>query len=425
MIKNKEYTKPWKWVPTLYYAEGLPYSVVMFTSVVMYGLLGIPNSTIAFYTSLLSLPWVLKPLWSPFVDIYRTKRWWIISMQFIIAALLFCVAGVIKTEYFFAVSMGLLMLIACASATHDISADGFYMIALKQKDQSLFVGIRSTFYRAAMITGQGLIIILAGFLARKYFDGDMHSAWAVSFLAVAILFLLIVSYHTFILPEPKADKPVRRGKSPWGEFLETFVTFFKKQGIIPAVSFILLFRLGEAQLVKIAPLFLLASRDTGGLGVTPEFQGLIYGTVGVIALLVGGIAGGVVISRGGLKKWIVPMFFFLNVPNLLYVYMSYFQPENPYIIGSCVALEQLGYGFGFTSYMLFLIMFCDGENKTAHYAIATGIMALGMMIPGSVSGFIQESWGYFMFFVWVLICAVPGFFIIRNLNISADYGVKT
>ncbi|MCC8089415.1 MAG: MFS transporter [Rikenellaceae bacterium] len=424
MTGKREDRNPWAWIPSLYFAEGLPYSIIMFASVAMFKLLDVPIEDIALFTSLLGLPWVIKPLWSPFVDIFRKKRWWIISMQLIIAIALIAVSFAVKSDGFFIHCLIVMMVMAFASATHDISADGFYMIALREKQQALFVGIRSTFYRISMITGQGLIVILAGYLGRRYFGDDKAGAWSVAIMAAGILFFVIALYHNFILPRPCGDKPVSRGRSPWGEFAVTFAEFFSKPGIISAVAFMLLFRLGEAQLVKIATPFLLDDRLNGGLGISEESYGLIYGTIGVIALLAGGILGGIAISKGGLRKWILPMFLALNLPNIVYIYMAFCQPENIYLIGSCVVIEQLGYGFGFTSYMLFLIMFCDGNNKTAHYAIATGIMALGMMLPGMASGFVKVYLGYTWFFVWVLVCAIPGFFIIRHVRIPDDFGIK-
>ncbi len=604
---NKK-SSPWAWVPSLYFAEGIPYVIVMTVSVILYKRMGISNTDIALYTGWLYLPWVIKPFWSPFVDLVKTKRWWIVGMQLLIGAALACVALTIPAPDFFRYTLAFLWLIAFSSATHDIAADGFYMLGLDSGQQSFFVGIRSTFYRIAMITGQGLLIILAGqleastglepmritvnattdkeavyypspsgqttanraqtfvvntsalnipiknidknitdslasyakasneaigvipkevktavepswwsvhvsdplgaFLKEKFGrvqpnyskqkgnigiitvrllqkppageeivlntdqtkgdngiklitgerltftdknwnkealllfqidpnitasacaeftgrSGNIPFAWQITIGIIAILFLALCVYHYFRLPKPDSDKAVRHeDKNFWNEFFRTFGSFFSKKYILPALGFILLFRLGEAQLVKMASPFLLDSRDLGGLGISTSEVGLVYGTFGVLALVFGGILGGILISRKGLKAWILPMTLAINIPHLSYVYLSYAMPENMAVIALCVAIEQFGYGFGFTAYTLFLIYFAEGENKTAHYAICTGFMALGMMIPGMVSGWIQSIVGYEHFFVWILICALPTFLLLKFLPIDPDFGKK-
>jgi len=600
----------WSWIPTLYFAEGLPYVVVMTVSVIMYKRLGISNTDIALYTSWLYLPWVIKPFWSPVVDLLKTKRWWIIIMQLLIGAGLGGVALTIPIPDFFKFTLIFLWLLAFSSATHDIAADGFYMLGLDEHKQAYFVGIRSTFYRLAMITGQGLLIILAGSIESKTglapvnfevstqnqqtewqipkqedisqnknsdlhfiltnkkiqlglnklsgekateikkwthesniannfikeetkvekkpswwsrnvseplkkslrssfgedkkdintnktqgnlavigislssapqaeeiivinFDrkkgdkdlsiiagqrltftkgnwnrrawiivqadaklnritkasfqglsGDIPLAWSISFFVLAGLFLIFFIYHRFILPKPAADRAVAEGKNIIKEFLQTFISFFKKDKVGVAIAFFLVFRLGESQLVKLASPFLLDARDLGGLGLTTGDVGLIYGTIGIIFLTVGGILGGWLASRKGLKYWIWWMTIAINLPNLTYVYLSYFTPESMWLIASSVALEQFGYGFGFTAFMLYMIYFAEGKSKTAHFAICTGIMALGMMIPGMLSGWLQEIIGYKSFFIWVMICTIPGFLIIKFLKIEPGFGIK-
>lgn len=613
-MKEKTSRSPWSWVPTLYYAQGIPYVVVMTVSVIMYKRLGISNADIALYTSWLYLPWVIKPFWSPLVDLFKTKRWWIVSMQLIVGAGLAGVAFTLPLSLFFQYSLAFLWLLAFSSATHDIAADGFYMLGLKEGQQSYFIGIRSTFYRFAMITGQGLLIILAGFfevftgedpvkinvvtqpnnmvapvsekleqaqnfsphntftiskdtlrmstanipkdqadsiiewvrdqntesgftLLQKQVDpkkpswwstyvsdplkawiknllnitdaidtsqnemqgnvgivgvqysgefddeqeivlntalesgnnsirlvegerlifsqsnknqtafllvqldpkldksvsagfegrsGNIPLAWTLTFVILAGLFALFFIYHKIMLPRPEGDKPaLSKGKSPLAEFGETFVSFFRKNNIGPALSFLLLFRLGEAQIVKMASPFMLDSREVGGLALTTGDVGLIYGTIGIIALTLGGILGGLLASRNGLKFWIFPMALAMNVPNLVFVYLSYTMPQSMWIISASVAFEQFGYGFGFTAYMLYMIYFAEGKHKTAHFAICTGLMALGMMLPGMISGWIQEIIGYNYFFVWVVLCTIPGFIIIRFLRIDKQFGIKT
>ncbi len=603
---------PWAWIPTLYFAEGLPYVVVMTVSVIMYKRLGISNTDIALYTSWLYLPWVIKPFWSPLVDLIKTKRWWIIFMQLFIGAGLAGIAFTIPAPNFLQYTLAFFWLMAFSSATHDIAADGFYMLGLDEHKQAFFVGIRSTFYRLAMITGQGLLIILAGALESKTgleplrfetssstsqevmewnrntqtFDeepgvqrflvddekinisiqniagenavelkswaknqnelhhfieieqpgiattpswwaqtvsgplktwlkeewgkddsndqsddklvgnialigihlsappedgenvvlnlgrksgdknfklihgerltfndqnwnrnawvliqidpkltvlssasfeglsGNIPFAWSITFYVLTGMFVLFFLYHRFMLPRPVTDVPVAEGRNIVREFGNTFVSFFKKENVGVALAFFLLFRLGESQLVKLASPFLLDSREQDGLGLTTSDVGRIYGVIGVIFLVIGGILGGYLASRKGLKYWIWWMTLAINLPNLVYVFLSYATPSNFIIIASSVAIEQFGYGFGFTAFMLFMIYFVEGKNKTAHFAICTGFMALGMMIPGMLSGWLQEIIGYQNFFIWVMLCTIPGFLVIRFLKIDAMFGIK-
>ena len=612
MEKTKS-RSPWSWVPTLYYAQGIPYVIVMTVSVIMYKRLGVSNADIALYTSWLYLPWVIKPLWSPIVDLFKTKRWWIVTMQLLVGAGLAGVAFTLPLPSFFQYSLAFLWLLAFSSATHDIAADGFYMLGLKEGDQSYFIGIRSTFYRAAMLTGQGLLVIIAGFfevftgqepvrftvvadpqateirqevtppdklptdemtfvlsneeiqlsleqitnaeadslrnlvvennLAKNFMEpeedlalqraswwsrtvanplsewlrdrlglvepvdvdvgalrgnmaligitlsespdpdrevvlntgfrrgdgsirliegerlvftsenwdqtalmlvqldpqldreavahfegrsGNIPLAWTITFLILAAFFLAIFVYHRFILPRPAADVSAAKAdnKGLFYEFFQTFGSFFRKNNIGPALAFLLLFRLGEAQIVKMASPFLLDARELGGLGLTTGDVGLVYGTIGILALTAGGILGGLMASRFGLKFWIFPMALAMNVPNLVFVYLSYYMPQSLWVISGAVAFETFGYGFGFTAYMLYMIYFSEGKHKTAHFAICTGLMALGMMLPGMISGWIQEIIGYNYFFIWVVICTIPGFIIIRFLKIDKSFGIK-
>jgi len=609
MSKQKS-TSPWAWVPSLYFAEGIPYVVVMTVSVIMYKRLGISNADIALYTSWLYLPWVIKWMWSPVVDLLKTKRWWIVIMQLFIGAGLGGVALTIPVPDFFQYTLMFFWLLAFSSATHDIAADGFYMLDLDEHKQAYFIGIRSTFYRLSMITGQGLLIILAGLIesstglepvnitvstqpektewiwpennkslpgesGEKHFvlsatdfalglnqldkseadsiknwaheqniangfvvaepvvldepgwwsssvstplkellkekfgkedktafkgaiqgniaafglhlssapeageavvlnldrykgakdlslvegqrlaftadnwnkqawvlvqadpkletvttasfrglSGNIPFAWSVTFFVLAGLFVVFVIYHRFFLPRPDSDKPVAESKNMMKEFGETFISFFKKENFGIAILFILVFRLGESQLVKLASPFLLDAREVGGLGLTTGDVGLIYGTIGIVFLTLGGIVGGYLASRNGLKYWIWWMTLAINLPNLTYVYLSFFTPESMWLVATSVAIEQFGYGFGFTAYMLYLIYFSEGKSKTAHYAICSGLMALGMMIPGMFSGWLQEIIGYQNFFIWVMICTIPSFFVVRFLKINPTFGIK-
>jgi len=608
-------SNPWSWVPSLYFAEGIPYVLVMTLSVIFYKRMGISNSDIALYTSWLYLPWVIKPLWSPIVDILKTKRFWIVIMQLIIGVGLAGVAFTIPVSNFFQYTLAFFWLLAFSSATHDIAADGFYMLGLSKHDQAFYVGIRSTFYRLAMLTGQGLLVILAGFfesrtglpplevnvlastevhqevigfnpqsiitkedssslyfitndevvinirnldkskadeiiaeienwntshifysaedqdhinevstgwwqkrvssplanflqrtfnpvvdnsgirttgnigytyfylsrkpegndkvvlnfshetgdksigLVRDYryeftehnwnvpafaaiqldpkldkmsqasfkgLSGNIRFAWIVVFVTIAVLFSLFSLYHRFILPRPAEDTSRKLGGKDFiREFLQTFELFFKKKGIAVMILYLLVYRLGESQLVKLASPFLLDSREMNGLGLTTGDLGLIYGTVGILFLSLGGILGGIVASRRGLKYWLWWMVAAMNLPNLVYVFLSFTMPSALWVVGSSVAVEQFGYGFGFTAYMLYMIYISEGRHKTAHFAIATGFMALGMMIPGMVSGWLQEIIGYQNFFIWVMICTLPSFIIVAFIKVDPSFGKKT
>ena len=608
----------WAWIPTLYFAEGIPYVVAMTVAVIMFKRFGISNTDIALYTSWLYLPWVIKPLWSPIVDLLKTKRWWIIFMQLVIGASLGAVALSIPLPGFFKISLIFLWLLAFSSATHDIAADGFYMLGLDEHQQAYFVGIRSTFYRIAMITGQGLLIILAGFFevstglppieinvlatprAEKEFSlpnsialpsnqdgktffaifpekaelstqnipstkldsirkvvvqynqankftglqaenqtkagtkdggswwsnyistplknflkdqfqakvkpvsgntlvgnitvvavklttkpeenkemvlnvkfrngdnsirllegerltfnsanqdkpayllfqcdpklarstqasfkgtsGNIHLAWSITFVILAVMFVLFSFYHRFILPHPKSDQQAAsQGQNLFKEFFKTFGSFFRRKDIGVIIAFLMLYRVGEAQLIKMASPFMLDPRNLGGLGLTTGDVGLLYGTFGILALTAGGILGGIAASTKGFRYWLWWMVLAINVPHLAYVYMSFAQPENQLIIGLCVVLEQFSYGFGFTAYMLYMIYISEGKNKTAHFAIATGFMALGMMLPGMFSGWLQEIIGYQNFFVWVMLCMIPGMIPVFFINVKPEFGIK-
>ncbi len=618
-VTKRERRNPWAWVPSLYFAEGIPYVIIMTVSVIMYKRLGISNAQIALYTSWLYLPWVIKPIWSPVVDILKTKRYWIIIMQLVVGAGLAGVAFTIPVSSFFRYTLAFFWLLAFSSATHDIAADGFYMLGLTKHEQAFFVGIRSTFYRFAMLTGQGLLVILAGYFetstglppvdvqvlaetksgAITRFDpdsipfkqaaeeeqkviansktlviptmeitneasdsilqkirkwntdhgfysgeetvtseaGDKQSwwnehiaqkleaflkknfgadrtvgekitpgnigiafftlarppetdksiivnfsrekgdksimlvegfrfsfnntnwnvpacfaiqldpklskdssanftarsgniplAWSLTFIILAALFILFFIYHKVILPHPKTDVPSTNNQRDmagfWKEFFSTFGSFFKKKEIGVMLAFLLLYRLGESQLVKLASPFLLDAQEFGGLGLTTGDLGMVYGTVGMISLTIGGLLGGFLAARNGLKYWIWWMIVAMNLPNLVYVYLSQTLPESMPIIYLSVAVEQFGYGFGFTAFMLYMIYISEGKHKTAHFAITTGFMALGMMIPGMVSGWLQEIVGYSNFFIWVMFCTLPGFLVMIFVKIDPEFGIK-
>lgn len=608
-MEKKKTTKrnPWAWIPTLYFAQGLPYVAVMTISVIMYKRLGMSNTDIAIYTGWLGLPWVIKPFWSPFVDLIRTKRWWTLTMQWIVAFALAGVAFTIPTEFYVQFTLAIFMLMGFASATHDIAADGFYMIALTEHEQSFYVGIRSTFYRVATVVGQGLLVVLAGLIemntglepiemqlvvdpdapatiaalppqpeaieadgaqarfahsladvystgrsqgldaalaeasaanvaagfqalplpgtpektqewgpARKWIaktfgedraiarsaeanmaiaavtlnkapeageervlifnfkDGDQSiklaqdtrlvfndqnwdkpayvafvidpkikertravfagtsgnipAAWSTVFIVLSVFFFIVVIYHNWALPVPAADKSQgdNSAKGIALGFVDAFRTFFTKFPLwqtIAAILFMLLYRFPEAQLTKIIQPFLLDPIDKGGLGLTTGEVGLVYGTIGIIGLTIGGIIGGMVAAKGGLKKWLLPMAWSMSLTCLTFVYLSYFQDHSLITVNICVFIEQFGYGFGFTAYMLYLIYYSEGQFKTSHYAICTGLMALSMM-TGMIAGWIQETIGYLHFFIWTMICCIITIAVAMIVKVDPNFGKK-
>lgn len=416
---------PWWWIPTLYFAEGLPYMAVMTISTVMYKCLGIGNTEIAFYTAWLYLPWVIKPFWSPFVDIIRSKRWWVLAMQWAIAIAMASIAFALPASGFFQATLALFWLMAFASATHDIAADGFYMLALTEHQQSLFVGIRSLFYRISMVVGQGALVVVAAFVSDAW--AQPKAGWIVVFGILAAFFALMASYHSFALPRPGADamrSPRSRGEV-LREFTETFVAFFRKPQVGVALTFMLLYRLPEAQLVKMITPFMLDPTESGGLGLTPDQVGLVYGTIGVIGLMLGGIVGGVAAARRGLRYWLHPMAWSMSLTCLTFVYLAVAQPSAIWEIYLCVFVEQFGYGFGFTAYMLYLIYFSAGRFKTAHYSICTGFMALGMMLPGMAAGWITDHFSYVAFFIWTMICCVATIGVCYLIHVDKNFGKKS
>ena len=423
MTHRRTHRNPWAWVPSLYFAEGIPYVVVMTVSVIMYKNLGISNTDIALYTSWLYLPWAIKPLWSPFVDMFLTKRLWVVATQLVISITLVGVAFTISMSSFLVLTLMVFALMAFSSATHDIAADGFYMLGLNEPQQAAYVGIRTTFYRIAMIAGQGAFVVLAGTLEPRI---GIPQAWSVTFLVIAALFGVLCLYHRFILPYPAYDRSTLKEKSKGvlSEFIHTFVLFFQRKDIWVILLYLLFYRFAEAQLVKLVSPFLLDPRTKGGLGLTTSEVGIVYGTIGIIALTAGGLLGGYAISKKGLRWWLWPMVVIMHAPDLMFVYLSHFQPADLLFINIAVAFEQFGYGFGFTAYAMYMIYISQGEYKTAHFAICTGIMALGMMLPGMISGKIQELIGYQHFFLWVMVSTIPGFIVAALVKIDPEFGKK-
>ena len=393
---------PWFWVPTLYFAEGLPYFIVNTISVVIFKDLGMDNSRLALLTSLIGLPWLLKPLWSPFVDIFKSKRWWIVTMQLSMALAVGLLGLTLPATSPFTWTLILFVVTGFASASHDISADGYYMIALDPRRQSAFVGIRNTFYRIAMVFGQGVLVVLAGWLEQR--SGSVSRAWSLTLLLTALILASVTVYHAWMLPRPEEDRSAARkgAREIFSEFGEAFRSFFTKPGILLTLCFLLLYRLPEAFSVKLLYPFFSDAVSSGGLGLDKAAFGLIYGTAGVIALLAGGILGGWDISRRGLRRCLLPMALSLALPCAVYLYMALAQPSSLGTVGACVVFDQFGYGYGFTAYTVYMMRFAEGPLKTSHYAICTGFMALSMLLPGAVAGYLQEALGYVGFYWMVM-----------------------
>jgi len=426
MANNK---KGYWWVPSLYFTEALPYVAVMIISATMYKRMGMSNTELAFYTSWLYLPWVIKPLWSPLVDALKSKRWWIVTMQMLLGAGFAGIAFFIPTSHWVQGSLAFFWLLAFSSATHDIAADGFYILALDDHAQAYYVGIRSTFYRIANILGQGFLIMLAGFLEKAY---TVPLAWSITFYVLCALLFALAAWHRLVLPRVENETPSAETFShsrgllaqTLQQFAHTWLTFFCKPQIGAALLFMLLFRFPEAQLSKIAQPFMLDPLEKGGLGLDTEAVGFTYGTIGIIGLTLGGILGGWMVSQKGLKRLIWPMVVSISLPDVVYIYMSLLQPSSLLLINVCVFVEQFGYGFGFTAYMLYLIYFARGENSTSVYALCTAFMALGMMLPGMIAGWLADLMGYTTFFIYVTITCAVTFIVSAFLKIDSSYGIK-
>jgi PAT family beta-lactamase induction signal transducer AmpG len=416
-------TSPWSWIPTLYVAEGLPYALAMSVSVVLYKNLGVSNAAIAFYTGWLNLPWVIKPLWSPVVDLLKTRRQWIWAMQLLIGAGMAGVALTIPAPHFFQWTLVFFWLLAFGSATHDIAADGFYMLATTEHEQSLFIGFRSVFFNVGKISAQGGLVILAGELQNR--TGNYASAWVIVLALAAGFFLCLGIYHHWILPRPAVDRLGSEHSAAQfiKDFFVTFGAFFRKPKIIALLLFLLLYRLGEAQLLKMSQLFLLDPRPAGGLALTTIQVG-VFNPIGLGAFILGALLGGFAVACRGLKFWLWPMLLAIHLPDTVYIWLAYAQPENLLAIGAGVVVEQFGYGFGFTALLLYMIYIARGEHQTTHYAICTGFMALGMMLPGMWSGWLQGCLGYPHFFVWVILATLPSFLVALKIPLDPEFGKR-
>ena len=424
-MKNNK--SPWAWIPTLYLAEGMPNVLVTAVAAVMYMQLGLTDTEIALYTAWLGLPWVIKPFWSPFVDLYKTKRWWVLAMQVLLGSALAGVAFTLNTSVWFQGTLCFFFLMAFASATHDIAADGFYMLALDDHNQAWFVGIRNTFYRLAVIMGNGLLVPVAGAVAVGL-GVEKAFAWSLVFYGLAALFIGLWLYHGMMMP--RADADVSRQAS-MGEVVrgikKMFVTFFTKMPLWPtvfAMLFFLFYRLPEAMLNTMTKTFLLRTNEEGGLGLSLFDYGVASGTVGMIGLTLGGILGGMLAGRDGLKRWLWPMVWAISLPDIVYVWLSYTMNSNLLVVSTCLFIEQFGYGLGFTALTLYMLYYCKGEFKTSHYAICTGISYLGLMLPGMIAGYLKDSVGYRTFFIIVMVLCAVTFLVSAFIKIDPKFGKK-
>ena len=427
-MKSLKSINPWFWVPTLYFLEGIPYFLVNNISMVMFNQMGVPNGKMSFFTTLLYFPWALKFLWAPFVDLIKTKRWWFLTMQFLMLGLaVLTILAIPQPDPATIAAMGTevklftgvliaFIIMAFASATHDIAADGFYMLALKPGVQAEMIGWRSVFYRLSNVFCNSALLVVPGLIydwTKEQGTENMPFAWQVTMGITAAIFLLMAIWHVFATPRPDTDKPNAETsvKEIITGFGKAFATYFTKPALWVAILFMLLYRLPEGFLMKMIYPFLLGTRESGGLGMTMQELGVVYGGIGVVFLLLGGILGGYFISRIGLKKSFWWMALAMTLPCLSFVYLSVYTPENMVNIAIAIAIEQIGYGFGFTAYMMYMMYFSDGEFKTSHYAICTSFMALSMILPGLVAGYIQEAIGYENFFWMVISCSVATFFV--------------
>ena len=414
----------WLWIPTLYFASGLPYHAITSISDIMYKDMGIGNAQIAMYTSLLLIPWTIKPLWSPFVEMISTRRKWTLASQLLLAVCFAAIALAVPSKHFLVLTLAALFLGAFVSSTHDIALDGFYILALPQEKQSFFSGIRNTFYRIATVFSSGILVMFANEVAKR--SGNGPGAWSATFAITGAIMFVLYLYHKKAMPAPAHDTVgmTKSIKDAFGNYGDIIKTYFQKPGIWQALLFLLLFRFPEAQLGKIGKLFLMDSATVGGLALDKGEIGFIYGVLGVIGLIIGGIAGGICISRRGLKYWLWPMVIAISLPDAVYIYMSSALPHDMTIISSCIFIEQLGYGFGFTAYTLYMIYFAQGKYPTAHFAISTAFMSLGMMLPGMFAGKLQESMGYGNFFIWVTACTVITFIVSALIKIDPNFGKR-
>ena len=409
---NEMRKSPMTWVPTLYFAMGMPFVVLNMVCSLMYKGMGVSDTQIAFWTSIIMLPWTLKPLWSPFLEIYKTKKYFVVLTQVVTGLMFACVAFALQLPSFFAVSIAVLAVIALSGATHDIAADGVYMSALSTDEQARWIGWQGAFYNIAKIVATGGLVYLAGIFIEHFGVGK---AWMMVMFILAATMLLLGTYHYFILPNGNDNSQtfnsqLVRGKL--GELWSVFVEFFQKRHIVYYIFFIILYRFAEGFVMKIVPLFLKAPRAQQGLGLDEKEIGLLYGTFGAAAFVLGSILAGYYIARRGLKRSLFQLALVFNLPFVAYTLLAAYQPENLWVIGSAIVIEYFGYGFGFVGLTLFMMQqIAPGRHQMSHYAFASGIMNLGVMLPGMLSGMVSDALGYRHFFVFVLFCTIPSLLI--------------
>ncbi len=408
-------THPAAWVPTLYFAEGLPFFAVSLLAGILYKRLGVANDVIALYTSWLLLPWSLKPLWSPVLEMFKTKKFFVVIMELIGGISLALVALCLPLPNFFRYTLAFFSVAAFCSSTHDIAADGLYIASLSSKEQAAFAGWQGGFYNVARFCSQGGLVILAGYLEAR---STIAQAWTVIFIALGFILIGLSLYHARVLPKGGAERHSESWQAMYRTFADVVITFFKKPNIILLLVFILLYRAGEGQVVRIGPLFLVDNRAAGGLGLTTDQFGTIYGTFGTVAFILGSVLGGYFTSWLGLRRALLALICVMNLPNLAYVYLSTVLPSSHILVTLAMSCEMFGYGFGFVGVILLMMQeIAPGKYQTAHYAFATALMNLGLMLPGTVSGKIQMAVGYRTFFIWVLISALPALILSRFVPI--------
>lgn len=407
-MSNEKQLSPIAWVPSLYFAMGLPFVIISLVSVLMFSDFGISDSLIAFWVSLIMLPWTLKPLWSPFMELYKTKKFFVVLTQMVSGLAFALVALSLPLPNYFPIAIAIMGVIAISGASHDIAADGVYLTELSKDEQAKYIGWQGAFYNVAKILANGALVFLAGTLKDSF--GPVY-AWMIIMLICSALLIFASLYHARVLPTKNQTKSEVKSKAEAiNKLWEVLTSFFQKKYIWLYIGFIILYRFAEGFAMKIVPLFLKASVAKGGLGLSVQDIGIVYGTAGSAAFIIGSILGGYFIASRGLKRSLFTLCCIFNIPFAVYFLLAMYQPESIYVIGAAIFGEYFGYGFGFVGLMLFMMQqVAPGKHQMAHYAFASGIMNLGVMIPGLVSGYISDSIGYHDFFILVLIATIPAF----------------
>ena len=415
---NQTMKHPLTWMPTLYFAMGIPLNVVAVVAAIMYKNLGLSNTEIAIYTGSMYIAWVVKPLWSPFIDLFKTKKFFVLFTQFAVATCLGCIALSLPQEKWLSLTVGLLWVIAFLSATHDIAADGVYINAMNATQQARYIGAQGICWYAGKILATGLLVSFTGYLhsTEKGFGMDWVQSWMVVMSLLAVTMAILAVWHRLMLPSGGEAVKINDSKSGFlhvvHEYSDVFRSYFQKKDIWVMLLFVVFYRLAEGLLEKIGPLFLIDDRTIGGLGLDNVAVGNIIGTFGSVAFMVGALLGGAVCARYGLKRSLLFLCVMLNVPNLAFVYLAFALPTNIAWITTVITIEMFGYGVGSVSLMLYMMQqIAPGPYKTAHYAISTGFMALTMMLSGMVCGAIQDAMGYQWYFILVCISTIPSFII--------------